>query len=72
MGSKRKTKKTRYNKKQQEYEDNLFGSDETFAFIAGYTAGGFPYGITWEEMGEIEQKDTNHILDNEAFELPFD
>lgn len=30
------------------YED----SDDTFYFIAGYTAGGFPYGVTWEEIGE--------------------
>lgn len=26
-------------------------SDGTFAFIAGYTPGGFPYGTTWEELG---------------------
>ena len=29
-------------------------SDERFAFIAGYTSGGVPYGLTreeWEEMG---------------------
>ena len=26
-------------------------SDAQFAFIAGYTEGGFPYGITWEEFG---------------------
>ena len=25
--------------------------DDTFAFIAGYTPGGFPYGTTWEELG---------------------
>lgn len=25
--------------------------DETFFFIAGYTSGGAPYGVTWEEMG---------------------
>ncbi|MFL6203398.1 MAG: hypothetical protein ACJ76J_29880 [Thermoanaerobaculia bacterium] len=25
-------------------------SDERFAYIAGYTAWGFPYGVTWEEM----------------------
>ena len=25
-------------------------SDDNFAFIAGYTAGGFPYGTTWDEM----------------------
>ena len=61
MTSKRETKKARYNKKQQEYGNNLFGSDETFAFIAGYTASGFPYGITWEEMETIEQKDTKNL-----------
>ena len=25
---------------------------DTFAFIAGYTSGGVPYGVTWEEMEE--------------------
>jgi hypothetical protein len=29
-------------------------SDETFAYIAGYTGWGFPYGITWEELEERE------------------
>jgi hypothetical protein len=27
-------------------------SDNTFAYIAGYTPGGVPYGITWEELRE--------------------
>ncbi len=27
-------------------------ADDTFAFTAGYTPGGVPYGVTWEEMGE--------------------
>lgn len=31
-------------------------SDDTFAFIAGYTPAGFPYGITWEEMKGIERE----------------
>ena len=26
--------------------------DGTFAYIAGYTSAGFPYGVTWEELGE--------------------
>ena len=26
--------------------------NETFAFIAGYTSGGVPYGVTWDELGE--------------------
>lgn len=25
--------------------------DERFFYIAGYTSGGVPYGVTWEEMG---------------------
>ena len=25
--------------------------DGTFAYIAGYTPGGAPYGVTWEEVG---------------------
>jgi hypothetical protein len=31
-------------------------SDETFAFIAGYTEGGAPYGITWEEMEALDAR----------------
>lgn len=50
-------------------------SDENFAFIAGYTSGGLPYGITWEEMEEIEKKEQarqmDDVLDNEE-RLPFD
>ncbi len=29
--------------------------DENFFFIAGYTPGGAPYGITWEEEAEFER-----------------
>lgn len=31
--------------------------DEHFAFIAGYTSGGVPYGVTWEEWAAIEEAD---------------
>ena len=24
----------------------------TFAYIAGYTPGGVPFGVTWEEVGQ--------------------
>lgn len=47
MASKRK------NKKKNECFDNEFESDENFAFIAGYTSNGFPYGITWEQQEQI-------------------
>ena len=40
-------------KKEQERLFELYGDtcDDRFAYIAGYTSGGAPYGSTWEEMG---------------------
>lgn len=39
--------------KEQDRFSDLYGDtcDDRFAFIAGYTSGGAPYGSTWEEMG---------------------
>lgn len=40
---------------KEDKEDNygmLFGSDENFSFIAGYTSGGMPYGTAWDEPDE--------------------
>lgn len=31
-----------------------YGSDNYFAFIVGYTSGGFPYGLTHEELKNAE------------------
>ena len=39
-------------KREQSERDEHPDSDGTFAFIAGYTPAGFPYGTTWEELGE--------------------
>lgn len=36
-------------------EEIATDSDEHFAYIAGYTAGGAPYGVTWEEMEAVER-----------------
>jgi len=37
--------------KQKTEEDFLDGfSDDNFAFIAGYTSGGAPFGLKWEEV----------------------
>ncbi|HUF40543.1 MAG TPA: hypothetical protein VMR20_01205 [Verrucomicrobiae bacterium] len=35
--------------------------DENFAFIAGRTAGGFPYGTTWEEL-EAEARGEDPLI----------
>ena len=53
MGKRRKNHKSRKSKKIQEdyISDLYFDMDGTFAYIAGYTPGGAPYGVTWEEVG---------------------
>ena len=33
---------------EDEYSDE---QNDVFYYIAGYTSGGAPFGVTWEEMG---------------------
>ena len=35
----------------QDFYDRFPDSNDQFFYIAGYTSGGAPYGVTWEEMG---------------------
>lgn len=35
----------------QDFYDRFPDSNDQFFFIAGYTSGGAPYGVTWEQMG---------------------
>jgi hypothetical protein len=44
-----KRKQKKHTKEKNELPDYDF-QDETFAYIAGYTSGGAPYGVTWEEI----------------------
>ena len=86
MGKKRPKHK---NQKAAEdiYTPMYSDMDGTFAFIAGYTPGGAPYGITWEQVGidsELpfeekvrlykEQMDTStdELIVDDSNELPFD
>lgn len=56
MIRKQVNKERRTEHRKRELEMNLSEeSDETFAFIAGYTSGGASYGITWEEWGNIQK-----------------
>lgn len=43
-------RKRRKEKKTQTAQFTNVGQDDTFYYIAGYTSGGAPYGVTWEEM----------------------
>jgi hypothetical protein len=42
---------TKKKKRQKEFDNLYADSDDHFVFIAGYTSGGAPYGITWDELG---------------------
>ena len=44
-------RKKREEKTIQDFYDRFPGPDDNFYLIAGYTPGGAPYGVTWEEMG---------------------
>ncbi len=37
-------------------EEVAYESDETFAYIAGHTSGGAPYGVTWGEWSQMESE----------------
>ena len=53
-GRKFKEKREAHRTKKESVDIDYSFQDETFYFIAGYTSGGAPYGVTWEEMIENE------------------
>lgn len=48
MAGKKKKKQV---KNEAVYIDPYPDMDGDFAFIAGYTSGGAPYGVRWEDVG---------------------
>lgn len=59
LAAKRRKKAERETKVR---EDLGFDQDEYFAFIVGYTSGGAPYGLTWEEWATIEEAEALEVL----------
>lgn len=47
-----KAKKAKRKRKKEKTECFALEQDNYFYYIAGYTSGGAPYGITWEEARE--------------------
>jgi hypothetical protein len=54
--SERRKKRLKFKKIKPKVSEEFY-QDPNFAFIAGYTSGGFPYGITHEEMEDIKEKE---------------
>lgn len=51
-GSAQRRKRKKIEREEAKHCEMCDDSDDTFAFIAGYTSGGAPYGLAWEEIGE--------------------
>jgi hypothetical protein len=48
-------------------------SNHDFAYIAGHTAAGLPFGVTWEEVERLDGQDepfTGHDFGKDDFEPP--
>jgi hypothetical protein len=52
-------------KKKFPDEDFEIGNDDNFAFIAGYTSGGAPYGLTYEDWNEILEREGSEDFDRQ-------
>ena len=64
LGKKKKKNKKNHNEIEVMTEEEYFGFD----FIAGFTSGGVPFGITSEEADENEM---DRIQVDEEMDLPF-
>lgn len=71
-------KKYKKNTEELDEEENLFGYNDDYSFIVGYTGGGVPYGLTWREIGidqdlSLDEKlrllDEQHCNDNKPNNL---
>lgn len=56
--AKQRRKEERKRRLQNQEEEMYPDSDETYAYIVGYTGWGFPYGVTWEEMERFADQDS--------------
>ena len=57
MAREKHTKGSTRKKKLDPYPGIESDSDEHFAFISGYTSGGAPHGVNWEEMEELKRRE---------------
>lgn len=60
-----RVRRQRQEKRKSEAVEDDRDSNEYFAFIAGYTPGGFAFGITWEEWRKME-KDERQAAEGEC------
>jgi hypothetical protein len=57
MSKKRSYKKIGINDDLNEADNSLFESNDAFSFVVGYTPGGVPFGLTWDEYDPSPEDD---------------
>ena len=61
LAMKRARRKAKKKKLEQQQDSFHIDQDDRFFFIVGYTSGGAPYGVTWEEMGLEPWESTENL-----------
>lgn len=56
-------KKRKKRLKKELAKETELEQDDTFFFIAGYTSGGAPYGITWDEIGMEDAEEDEDVFE---------
>ena len=60
-------KKKKKKVKQKQHEEIMSMQDGEFYFIAGYTPGGMPFGITWDQVRAEGLVEDEEDLDDDLF-----
>ncbi|OIO66103.1 MAG: hypothetical protein AUJ56_13465 [Zetaproteobacteria bacterium CG1_02_49_23] len=62
-GERRRAVKKRRLERDEGFE-SIDDCDDNFSFIAGYTSGGFAYGVAWEEEDQLHEAyvQSEHLL----------
>lgn len=64
--------KRKQRKEEGRFKDKVPWQDDNFYFIAGYTSGGAPYGITWEEYEkEYKEADEESSVEEDDNDIDF-
>jgi hypothetical protein len=56
-------KQERKRLKEEQELFKSFESDDQFCYMVGYTSGGAPYGLIWEEMDSNEYSDESYLYE---------
>lgn len=67
--------KKEFENRQKQADEKMLNvpleEDDQFYFIAGYTSGGAPYGLTWDEICDNDDELLEYAIDDDLDDMPF-